>query len=107
MNYMNSLMIGKEDIPEVSTENKSRAESYWMYGADAGELANAWGTTVSSAELKTCSNCEYFDNRARTLKALNAESDQGACTKFKFLCSQEASCQAWDCHYDKYMQEAD
>ena len=35
--------------------------------------------------------------KAKTLKALNAESGMGACMKFKFMCSQEASCQAWEC----------
>ena len=88
------LMIG--EVPEVSPKNKKRAEEYWMYGAPATELAKAWGVGVSIAELKTCGNCEYFDNRARTLKALKGEPNQGACTKFKFMCSQEASCQAWD-----------
>jgi len=43
-----------------------------------------------------CGNCEYFDNRMQTLKALNIESGTGACTKFKFVCSQEKSCQGWD-----------
>ena len=89
-----SLMLG--EVPEVSNENKKRAEEYWMYGADTAELANAWGKSIAMAELKTCGNCEYFDNRARTLKTLKGEPGQGACTKFKFMCSQEASCQGWD-----------
>lgn len=100
---MMSLMIDKTDVPEVSNENKARAEEYWMYGADAGDLANAWGKSVAMAELKTCSNCEYFDNRARTLKALNGKPNQGACLKFKFMCDQEASCQAWS-SCDTYME---
>ena len=99
------LMIGSE-IPEVSNENKKRAEEYWMYGADISELANAWGKPVKAAELKTCGNCEYFDNRARTLKALKGKPDQGACLKFKFMCSQAASCQAWDCR-EMDMEESD
>ena len=89
------LMIG--EVPEVSPKNKKRAEEYWMYGASAAELAKAWDKPVSLAELKTCSNCEYFDNSARTLKALGGDADQGACKKFKFMCSQTASCQGWDC----------
>ena len=90
-----SLMIGG-GIPEVDPKNKKRAEEYWMYGSTTAELAKAWATPVAIAELKTCSNCEYFDNRARTLKALRGDPGQGACLKFKFLCSQEAACQAWD-----------
>ena len=89
------LMIGGE-VPEVDPKNKERAVEYWMYGATAEELAKAWDKPVEIAELKTCGNCEYFDNRARTLKTLKGEPGQGACTKFKFMCSQEASCQAWD-----------
>jgi hypothetical protein len=99
------IMLGGE-TPEVSPENKARAEKYWLYGADVSELAKAWGKPVTMAELKTCSNCDYFDNRARTLKTLKAEPNQGACTKFKFLCNQEASCQAWDCK-DTHMEEED
>ena len=99
-----SLMLG--EVPEVSNENKKRAEEYWMYGADTAELANAWGKSLAMAELKTCGNCEYFDNRMQTLKALNLEAGMGACTKFKFACSQEKSCQGWDSP-DKHMMEED
>lgn len=90
------LMVGGE-IPEVSDENKKRAEEYWMYGASAEELAKAWGKDVEVAKLKTCANCEYFNNKARVLKALGAEPGMGACMKFNFMCSQEATCQGWDC----------
>lgn len=89
------LMIG--EVPEVSPENKKRAEEFWMYGATPEELAKAWGKSAAMAKLKKCGNCEYFDNRAKTLKALDAESNQGACKKFKFLCDQDAACQGWDC----------
>lgn len=90
------LMVGGA-TPEVDPKNKDRAEKYWMYGETAEELAKAWGKELEYAKLKKCGNCEYFDNRARTLKALNGESGMGACLKFKFMCSQDASCQAWDC----------
>jgi len=89
------LMIG--EVPEVDPKNMKRAEEFWMYGATAEELAKAWDKKVATAKLKTCGNCEYFDNRARTLKALKADSGMGACSKFNFLCKQEKSCQAWDC----------
>lgn len=98
------LMIGGK-TPEVDPKNKARAEEYWMYGASDQELAKAWNKEVSYAKLKTCSNCEYFDNRARTLKALDADPDKGACTKFNFLCSQEAACQAWDCREMDYEED--
>lgn len=99
------LMIG--EVPEVDPKNKKRAEEYWMYGESAEELAKAWGKPVAIAELKTCGNCEYFDNRAKTLKALKGEPSQGACTKFKFMCSQEASCQAWDSRDTEWENEED
>lgn len=102
---MIGLMIG--EVPEVDPKNKKRAEEYWMYGASAAELAKAWDKPVEMAELKKCGNCEYFDNRASTLKALKGESGMGACRKFKFMCSQDASCQAWDCPEDKYKTEDD
>jgi hypothetical protein len=92
---MMGLMIG--EIPEVSPKNKKRAETYWMYGATPEELAKAWDKPVAIAELKKCGNCEYFDNRVQTLKALKLESGMGACKKFQFACSQEAACQGWDC----------
>jgi len=99
------LMLG--DVPEVSPENKKRAEEYWMYGATAAELAKAWDKPVAMAELKTCANCEYFDNSAKTLKALNGQPGTGACKKFKFMCDQSASCQAWDCPDWEYAVEED
>ena len=99
------LMIG--EVPEVDPKNKKRAEEYWMYGASAEELAKAWDKPVAMAKIKTCGNCEYFDNRAKTLKALKGEPNQGACTKFKFMCSQEASCQAWDSRETEFENEED
>jgi hypothetical protein len=89
------LMIGV--VPEVDPKNKKRAEEYWMYGSTPEELAKAWGIDKDMAKLKKCTNCEYFDNRKYTLKALEIDATMGACTKFKFACSGEASCQAWDC----------
>ena len=89
------LMMGA--TPEVDPKNKKRAEEYWMYGKPVEELAKAWDKEVEYAKLKKCGNCDYFDNRARTLKALKGEAGTGACLKFKFMCSQDASCQAWDC----------
>ena len=103
---MYGLMIGTE-VPKVDNKNKVRAEKYWMYGASPDELAKAWDKPVAIAELKKCANCEYFDNRVRVLKALNAESGMGACKKFNFLCSQDAACQAWDCREDEMEEEDD
>lgn len=91
------LMLGG-GTPEVDPKNKERAEEYWMYGASEEDLAKAWGKELEYAKLKKCGNCHYFNNTARTLKALDAESGMGACMKFKFMCSQDASCQAWDCN---------
>lgn len=101
---MIGLMIGT--VPEINPKNKDRAEKYWMYGASAEELAKAWGKSTKMAELKKCGNCEYFDNRAQTLKALGLESGMGACKKFQFACSQDAACQAWDCPEGDY-EDAD
>jgi len=90
------LMIGGE-IPEVKEENKARAEEYWMYGEPASELAKAWGVEESVAALKTCGNCEYYDNRPRVLKALGGDANMGVCKKFSFMCMSDKACQAWDC----------
>lgn len=89
-----SLMLG--EAPEVDPKNRDRAEKYWMYGASAAELGEAWDKPEDMAALKTCGNCKYFNNSAHTLKALNIEAGLGACTAFKFVCSQEKSCQGWD-----------
>ena len=99
---MMSLMLGEP--PEVDPKNRDRAETYWMYGDSAEELGKAWDKDTEPAALKTCGKCDYFDTRARTLKSLNIESGLGACSKFKFVCSQEKSCQAWDCK-DQHMEE--
>lgn len=98
MNIKMGLMVGP--VTEVNPKNKKRAEEYWMYGATSDELAKAWGVDKEWAELKKCTNCEYFDNRKTTLKAVKADATQGACMKFNFVCSGEASCQAWDCEGD-------
>jgi len=94
------LMVG--EAPEVDPKNKERATEYWMYGATPEELAKAWDTEVEYAELKKCTNCEYFDNRKSTLKAIGADASMGACTKFKFACSGDQACQAWDCVSEKW-----
>ena len=104
---MTSLMIDASAMPEVDPKNKARAEEYWMYGQGPAELAKAWGKDEAVAALKTCGNCEYFNNSARVLKALGGEAGQGACMKFKFMCSQEASCQAWESGEHGYMEEED
>lgn len=100
---MYGMMIGGS-IPEVDPANKARAVEYWMYGASTEDLAAAWGKPVEKAALKTCGNCEYFDNRARVLAALGGEAGMGACTKFNFMCSQEAACQAWECKDEDMME---
>ena len=99
------LMIG--EVPEVDPKNKERATMYWMYGEPPEELAKAWNTEVDSeameyAELKKCANCDYFNNSRKTLKALDEDATMGACMKFKFVCSAEASCQAWECVGEQY-----
>jgi hypothetical protein len=94
------LMVG--EAPEVDPKNKERAAEYWMYGATPEELAKAWNIEVEYAELKKCTNCEYFDNRKMTLKAIDADASMGACTKFKFICSGDQACQAWDCVSEKW-----
>lgn len=89
------LMVG--ETPEVDPKNKKRAEEYWMYGATPEELSKAWNVDNDWAELKKCTNCEYFDNRKKTLKAVEATSSEGVCTKFNFVCEGSQACQAWDC----------
>jgi hypothetical protein len=93
---------------EVSDTGKQRAIDYWMYGDENfEELAAAWDTDVATAELKRCANCEYYDNRVSVLKALDGDSGQGFCKKFQFLCSDEASCQAWESCGPEYEMEDD
>lgn len=82
---------------EISDKNRKRAEEYWLYGASPEELAKAWDKPVAIAELKKCSNCEYFDNKISTLKAHDLDTGMGVCKKFLFACSEAQACQAWDC----------
>lgn len=88
-------MIG--ELPEISEDNRKRAEEFWMYGASPAELAKAWGEAVAIAELQQCGNCEYFCNKLHILKALKLSAGQGVCKKFYFACSQDNACQAWEC----------
>lgn len=96
-------MVGQ--APEVDPKNKKRVEKYWMYGAEVSELAEAWGVDKDIAELKKCTNCEYFDNRKSTLKAVKADASQGVCCKFSFVCGGDQACQAWDCVSEKWEED--
>jgi hypothetical protein len=103
-----SIGLMMPESMEVSKEGKQRAIDYWMYGDDKfEELAEAWGKEVEDAELMRCANCEYYDNRVTVLKALDGDSGQGFCKKFEFLCSDEASCQAWEGNCEWGMDDAD
>ena len=105
---MMSIGLMLPENMEVSEDGKQRAIDYWMYGDDNFEgLAAAWGKDLATAELKRCANCEYYDNRVSVLKALDGDSGQGFCKKFEFLCSDEASCQAWEGCGEYYSEDDD
>ena len=92
---------------ELSKNGKDRATKHWNYGpadlADASfwdKMAEVWDIKKDEAKLRRCSNCEYYDNRMSTLKALKASENTGLCKKFKFVCADARVCQAWEADDD-------
>jgi len=107
------------DIP-TTAENKSIGEwlmKDWHLGpeeASADPKANApyWKTMASvfnvevdQARRQLCANCEYFDDKPSTLKAMEAipfnsfDADgggRGFCSRFGFICHNLRTCQAWE-----------
>lgn len=68
-------------------------------------IAQVWDVDSDEARRRLCANCEYFDNRPDTLKALDSvpfnrfDADgggRGYCHKFDFICHNLRTCQAWE-----------
>lgn len=88
-------MLGPKEPSNEPTANSP----YWK------ALAKAMQVNEKEARRRTCGNCEYYNNT--TMKRAQMESipwneyDVGAgfrgyCVKFKFVCHDLRSCQAWD-----------
>lgn len=100
-NRKNTRMVIKDWMlgPENPSNEPGANKPYWV------GLAKAMQVDEKEARRRLCSNCEYFDNT--TMRKAQMENipwnewDVGAgfrgyCVKFKFVCHDLRSCQAWE-----------
>lgn len=88
-------MLGPEDPSNEPGVNRV----YWA------KLGKAMQVDEKEARRRRCSNCEYYDNTPYTQAKMDRiprnELDDGAgfrgfCHKFRFVCHDMRSCQAWE-----------
>jgi hypothetical protein len=88
-------MLGPEDPSNEPGANRV----YWA------KLGKAMQVDEKEARRRRCSNCEYYDNPPHTQAKMDRiprnEWDDGAgfrgfCHKFRFVCHDMRSCQAWE-----------
>jgi hypothetical protein len=88
-------MLGPEDPSNEPSANRV----YWA------KLGNALQMDEKDARRRRCSNCEYYDNTPQTQSKMDRiprnEWDENAgfrgfCHKFRFICHDMRSCQAWE-----------
>lgn len=88
-------MLGPEDPSNEPGANRV----YWA------KLGKAMQVDEKEARRRRCSNCEYYDNTPHTQTKMDRiprnEWDDGAgfrgfCHKFRFVCHDMRSCQAWE-----------
>lgn len=88
-------MLGPEDPSNEPGANRV----YWA------KLGKAMQVDEKEARRRRCSNCEYYDNTPYTQAKMDRiprnEWDDGAgfrgfCHKFRFICHDMRSCQAWE-----------
>lgn len=88
-------MLGPEDPSNEPGVNRV----YWA------KLGKAMQVDEKEARRRRCSNCEYYDNTPYTQAKMDRiprnEWDDGAgfrgfCHKFRFVCHDMRSCQAWE-----------
>lgn len=88
-------MLGPEDPSNEPGANRV----YWA------KLGKAMQVDEKEARRRRCSNCEYYDNTPYTQAKMDRiprnEWDNGAgfrgfCHKFRFVCHDMRSCQAWE-----------
>lgn len=88
-------MLGPEDPSNEPGANRV----YWA------KLGKAMRVDEKEARRRRCSNCEYYDNTPHTQAKMDRiprnEWDDGAgfrgfCHKFRFICHDMRSCQAWE-----------
>lgn len=88
-------MLGPEDPSNEPGANRV----YWA------KLGKAMQVDEKEARRRRCSNCEYYDNTPYTQAKMDRiprnEWDDGAgfrgfCHKFRFVCHDMRSCQAWE-----------
>lgn len=92
---IDNWMLGPEDPSNEPGANRV----YWA------KLGKAMQVDEKEARRRRCSNCEYYDNTPHTQAKMDRiprnEWDDGAgfrgfCHKFRFVCHDMRSCQAWE-----------
>lgn len=85
--------------PEKPSNERGANAPYWK------ALAKAMQVDEIEARRRRCSNCEYYDNSTMTQanmeripwNAWDVDAGfRGYCHKFKFICHDLRSCQAWE-----------
>lgn len=85
--------------PEEPSNEPGANRVYWA------KLGKAMQVDEKEARRRRCSNCEYYDNTPHTQAKMDRiprnEWDDGAgfrgfCHKFRFVCHDMRSCQAWE-----------
>jgi hypothetical protein len=85
--------------PENPSNEPGANRVYWA------KLGKALRVDEKEARRRRCSNCEYYDNSPWTQAKMDRipwnEWDEGAgfrgfCHKFRFVCHDLRSCQAWE-----------
>ena len=100
-NKKNTLMVIQDWMlgPEKPSNERGANAEYWR------GLAKAMQVDESEARRRRCSNCEYYDNTPGTQVKMEAipfnawdvgAGFRGFCTKFRFVCHDLRSCQAWE-----------
>ena len=95
-------------------KNREFVKTHWMLGPEktAGNnsdywraLATKWRIAPDQARRNLCANCEYFNDTPDMLAKMESIPEdafdkdgggRGFCVKFKFVCHNLRTCQAWE-----------
>ena len=92
---INDWMLG----PEKPSNERGANPEYWI------ALGKAMQVDEAEARRRRCSNCEYYMNDTMTQAKMeripwnqwDVEAGfRGYCDRFKFICHDLRSCQAWE-----------
>lgn len=119
---MAKKLVERKDIPQIESEkailaNTEHTIKYWNLGPKVPsekpgsnapywkEMATIFGVTEAEARNQVCANCEYYNNTAPMMAAMDKipfnkydenAGGRGYCHKFDFICHNLRSCIAWE-----------